>query len=59
MSGQGQEDHGELFLVDLTVLVEVAAPHDGVLELLQVQRVVVLKKHSTSGALKVVSPVST
>lgn len=51
VSGQRQENHGKFLLVNLAVLVEITAPHDGVLELLQVQRVVVLKEHSTSGLL--------
>lgn len=40
--GQGEEDHGELLLGDLAVAVEVAALHDGVLEVDEVGRVVVL-----------------
>ena len=42
--GQGQEDHGELLLGDLAIAVEVAPLHNGVLEVGQVRRVIVLKK---------------
>lgn len=51
VSGERQENHGKFLLVDLAVLVEITASHDGVLELLKVQRVVVLKEHSASGSL--------
>lgn len=47
---KGHEHHCQLFAIDFAVLVDVAASHNGILELVQIRRIVIL--HQNEGEHK-------